>query len=181
MSPNKDAQCLIEQLSVDFAAEKKYSCRDCLRSKAMPSQPVQTILQERTNTVSLDVLMQAQSMVTQILGVSGSTALFQMNKMATAIRFLQLVLSLPHKSPLQHQPNNNSSATDTSISVDRLDQLIQTCLTELVQSVCKLQSTWAQRHATNEGSDEDVDVLMMTPRRLIRIPVPWRALSLSRF
>jgi hypothetical protein len=165
MSPNKDAKFLIEQLSVDFAAEKNYSCRDCLRSKAMPSQQVQTILQERTNTISLDVLKKAQSLVTQILGVSGSTALFQMNKTATAIRFLQLVLSLPHKSPLQHQPSNNSSATDTSISVDRLDQLIQACLTELVQSVCKLQSAWAQSHPTNEGSEEDVDVLMMDASR----------------
>ena len=173
----------MERLTVDFAAESKFSCRDCLRSKAMPCPQVQTLLEEQQQqqkqqhgtaadktvlSIHGDVLKEAQCLMKHILSVSGSTALFQMNKMATAIRFLQLLLSLPHKTPLQQlqQSGNSAPTAETALSVDRLDQLIQASLTDLVQAVSQLQTAWGQtRRMSSSDNDEDtarmVDVLTM--------------------
>ena len=181
----------MERLSVDFAGETKLTCRDCLRSKAMPCPQVQTLLEDLQQqrpqqqqqqqygttshhkymiSINAGVLTEAQALMKQILGVSGSTALFQINKMATAIRFLQLLLSLPHKTPLhqqQHQQQSNNAAptTDAAISVDRLDQLIQESVTDLVQAVSQLQTAWAQNRrmsgSDNDGETRVVDVLTM--------------------
>jgi len=187
-SPQKDAHYIIERLTVDFANEDKFSCRDCLRSKAMPCSQVQSLLEEQQgtttpatetmkNVVLTDaiVLAEVQMSLKQRLDDSGSTALFQINKVATSIRFLQLLLSLPRKLPLQEQSNNVSTTTSpttttkyTTISIDRLDQLIHTCLNDLVQSVCQLQMAWIQKENTrneDDTSDEGIDVLLMDTSR----------------
>lgn len=169
MATTKNADSLIEQLSGNFAAEGKRSCRDCLRSKAMPSQRVVGVAEnEDDSLVSQPVLLEAHSITMQRLAVlktdASSTALSLMDSVATAIRFIQLLLYLPQVSnsklrqPLTNQSSN--SPLPSVLSTDRLDLLVHALLTSLVQSTASLLSS---RHADESSmNDDDADIDPMT-------------------
>jgi hypothetical protein len=136
----KNATSLIERLSGNFAAEGKRSCRDCTRSKAMPSRRVLDIVNtaETQNNdssmllLSQSVLVEAHAVVTQRLAdlnknknknkhvqEASTTALSHMDTIAVAIRFIQLLLYLPQQTrqPLASHPSPNNSSSSMELLV----------------------------------------------------------------
>ncbi len=154
MSITKDASLIIEQLSADFLSEGKTCCRDCLRSKAMPSESVLTVTKHQEFPQSL--LLEVHSMVMQSLTAMSddrsSATLSLMNTAATAIRFAQLLLYLPsitkQRQPLVNQDSN--AQAEATLSSDRLDQLIHSLLGGIVKAVSILLT---DPKSMQEGSD----------------------------
>ena len=162
---SKDARSLVDQLGGNFAASGKRTCRDCLRSKTLPSPKVVAIVEssEMLQLTSAHALLETDTILNHQLSTmqddTTATALSHMDTVATAIRFAQLLLYLPQVSkkrePLANQsPNGEPSA---ALSPEKLDQLVHKVLIALVQSVSCLLDHWNSRSESKVEEEAEDD------------------------
>ncbi len=155
-----DARSLVENLTVDFALEGKKSCRDCLRSKAMPCEQVVAITKQFQ--IPESAILEAHSLVMQNLKEMSSqealsvSSLSFINTAATAIRFAQLLLYLPSTKVLKtkqeqlvsHLPESNVATSDV------IDKVIHSFFENMVKSVLKVLEV-------DQSMDDDSDPMML--------------------
>eukprot|EP00934_Nitzschia_sp_Nitz4_P000612 Nitzschia sp. Nitz4//scaffold29_size155292//40932//43893//NITZ4_002646-RA/size155292-augustus-gene-0.223-mRNA-1//-1//CDS//3329546412//612//frame0 len=129
------SKLLLQALESDFEADGQLSCRDCLRSKAMPCRQVEHVSQQST-FVTPDVLLGAHSALLQDALTSLQTeksALSKIKTVATILRFGQLLLSLAS--------SKDASAKTPPLSLEDLDQLVARLFTSLTKSLISLLSS----------------------------------------
>lgn len=120
------AQSLLEQLQSDFSAEGKTTCKACLRSKAMPSVQVLTVLREHPECIQeAKMLRQAQSLCLSRIQQDPGSSLDIMSKLATAMRFGQL-LCYCYSSSTQRLEDKDAAPTQSQPQTQQRTQLTTT-------------------------------------------------------
>lgn len=137
---NAAARAVISQLEANFHSQNKRSCRECLRSKALPCRQVSDLLRSETvttfSTVSLLSSPAVLEVAHQILlteymtfpphneerGLNSDnpttstafTSLNCMSNIATTLRFVQLLLLVVNNDYLQPQSDRSRTISDTA-------------------------------------------------------------------
>ena len=93
-----NARSILKQLEGDFDVQGKRTCRECLRSKALPCAKVvevsqnESVLKAETISVAHSILLKEYM---EFPIQQGKSSLWYMNRIVTPLRFVQLLLCLP--------------------------------------------------------------------------------------